>query len=936
MYNTQAITEAIFEKNVTRFNDALQDAYSLTMQDRENLLSSVFHTQKNQNFGLLKLILAVGGHDISFIVQALTTLMNSHALSSVSSQVRIKILSEAVSDNENIFTFGSIWHYGVLSAIISSEVFTSLTSSEKASLLLKNGTNPLLILPSLYKAASTPAEQQQKVLDILLNNDVVVDAFSSEQKYTLLGGEDVLHRLLPYQGCSENINLILNSKLFQSLDGSHKNSILTNKNAKGECVILAGMPYTDGKAAVVQILNDEKITSTLSSEQKYTLLGGEDVLHRLLPYQGCSENINLILNSKLFQSLDGSHKNSILTNKNAKGECVILAGMPYTDGKAAVVQILNDEKITSTLSSEQKYTLLGGEDVLHRLLPYQGCSENINLILNSKLFQSLDGSHKNSILVSKNSEGKGIVLASTHYEDSPNLISSILNNKAVLSLSDVQKLELLSNALGNNFIKHVVTAPKEAAVLDAIFNSLLLQNLNSDKLKEFVTEQDQDGKDLIETYCHYVDGTSHIRNLLHATQNHQFKNIIESLIVGSIPKLSHEAMNILFGALSTDSSFKIAKDLAGFSLAYHIKTTTSKSVATDFINKGYLLHLPKNYTIVDRERWAEYKVEGSDKTALVITGIEVRNSENALYSGLISTLHSKGFNVIAVSGKDGANVNDIQAAIQMFGKKLDFVVIEAHGSRSIVIDSITHQESIIDNSIALGDGANQHINARDMLRAIVDANGRDNPIDVLLGSCHGQTAINAAKEVLPQGSQFVTLGEDQVINGKGYEVNTENVNYLSFVRYLYLRSDLKAADLDIKTALGHYLTHIKTGAGSPTYTKVGGKSESVILSNDIKNLMHDGIKMQKIVSILCAQRDNAAISDAWIASDVARCVSKLNVVVEQIKLNPAISDVNALLALRQDSSNHNNVEQYSNIMALKFGALAFDDLHHESAVHSDL
>ncbi len=543
-----------------------------------------------------------------------------------------------------------------------------------------------------------------------------------------------------------------------------------------------------------------------------------------------------MLNHSLFSSLDNSDKSSILTAvfKNDYTNNLLQSNPQAIDLvlKSKFFSSLPDVEAKNFLKINLDYGIVCN-DILMQLTNHSTLLKHFN----PELVYNFLYSNTNTI--------GGV---------SERIFNTMINSKAFNQLSESEKLSSLIGKQGNILFK-LMTNPEVGA-----FKAVLNSNLSKEVMSTLLNSIDNSMSEVLEGALNYENIAKNMGNIIQSIPNSAVKSLVIERLIGVFPKLFHkDALNFDNYVRPHLSGYQKTTDKDGFSLAYYARSLGDKDILKNLKAAGHQEIMPNGYYIKEFNKHDEYTVKDSTKTAFVLVGMESEKVDTALYSSVISTLHKKGFNVLALNIKNANNaisLDDIKESIikfnNAFGKSLDLVIIDAHGN---------NQDNINDAVISLGH--NQGVAAADLLKSIVAANqvvsnGSPNPLEVLISSCRGQAAVEKAKSILPQGSHLVTLGEKQIVKGQNITLDTVNLNFNSMINYLYSRSDIKAENFNLKNLVSYYLGNLKIFAGSPTYTDIGENcittnSDSIILKklDNLGKQINNDNKATKVIADLC-------------------------------------------------------------------------------------
>lgn len=176
--------------------------------------------------------------------------------------------------------------------------------------------------------------------------------------------------------------------------------------------------------------------------------------------------------------------------------------------------------------------------------------------------------------------------------------------------------------------------------------------------------------------------------------------------------------------------------------------------------------------------------DGADKKALVIYGADGNGAFSRDKTEI--NLVNSGYQVLLIDArKKAVTVQDIVDAIKESGfNDLDEVYLQMHGGNAWLV----HDTILTLNKKGIHT-VHKNVMAEDLFEAITNETG-ERPLKVVVSSCHSQLLTHKIANVLPKGSEVVTLSEDQIIDGEHYVYNGARHYYSANV--YEGKSDLRA------------------------------------------------------------------------------------------------------------------------------------------------
>ncbi len=154
--------------------------------------------------------------------------------------------------------------------------------------------------------------------------------------------------------------------------------------------------------------------------------------------------------------------------------------------------------------------------------------------------------------------------------------------------------------------------------------------------------------------------------------------------------------------------------------------------------------------------------DGVIKKALVIYGADHKGafSDDKTEINLVN----HGYQVLLIDArKQVVAVQDIANAIKESGfNDLDEVYLQMHGGNAWLV----HDTILTLNKKGVHT-THKSVMAEDLFEAITGETG-ERPLKVVVSSCHSQLVTHKIAKVLPEGSEVVTLSEDQIVNEEHY------------------------------------------------------------------------------------------------------------------------------------------------------------------------
>jgi hypothetical protein len=157
--------------------------------------------------------------------------------------------------------------------------------------------------------------------------------------------------------------------------------------------------------------------------------------------------------------------------------------------------------------------------------------------------------------------------------------------------------------------------------------------------------------------------------------------------------------------------------------------------------------------------------DGADKKALVIYGADSNGAFSKDKTEI--NLVNSGYQVLLIDArKKAVTVQDIADAIKESGfNDLDEVYLQMHGGNARLV----HDTILTLNKKGVHT-VHKNVMAEDLFEVITNETG-ERPLKVVVSSCHSQLLTHKIADVLPKGSEVVTLSEDQIIDGEHYVYN---------------------------------------------------------------------------------------------------------------------------------------------------------------------
>lgn len=219
----------------------------------------------------------------------------------------------------------------------------------------------------------------------------------------------------------------------------------------------------------------------------------------------------------------------------------------------------------------------------------------------------------------------------------------------------------------------------------------------------------------------------------------------------------------------------------------------------------------------------------TSKKVLVIKGYDYNRGFSQIEDH-VNDLKSKGYEVLFIdANKQPTSLKEIGHQIHKENfSDLDEVYIFMHGSNPIIISDT----SLLFNQFSIFPYDEEHvITTSKLLNTIVEST-HHRPLKVLLKSCHGQLAFNQAHRILPEGSELVTLSEDQFVNGIHYVFNSHGGQYIQPYEGSNFREIIQGTR-KYNDKLYPSPTYQKIGVCTPRTTINFSKTELDILLNTI-------------------------------------------------------------------------------------------------------
>ena len=398
---------------------------------------------------------------------------------------------------------------------------------------------------------------------------------------------------------------------------------------------------------------------------------------------------------------------------------------------------------------------------------------------------------------------------------------------------------------------------------------------------------------------------------------------------------------MISNVVAQNQDFASFTDKDGFSVLYYLDSSSPlKSAVNQLQSIGYQKIMPATHSVSKDGAWSTYGVNGSNKTALVIMGVD---STDALHNLTVAALHKKGFNVLVFDGQTGGDtskeeiISKIQAFNQLHKHTLDLVITEAHGvittktTITQLLSGAINSESKQEEGVGIGIDSNGNMPSDEFFETLVKGNvmqdGNPHPIDIFLTSCYGQRVVEGAKKILPAGSTLVTLAEEQIVLDKKVTINTKDGNVLNMISNLNKRFDI--TDVNNAVLLKLYLDNPQSLIGSPTYTKILSSghaiSESIITSSvNLNDIFNDPIKLKKVIANTCLQDSKNEETSVSCGTRIFEAVNKLKVDGADLHY---LSNLRAVLPDKEgvpimlSHSEKEALVKYSSAMNLKFSLI---------------
>ena len=315
---------------------------------------------------------------------------------------------------------------------------------------------------------------------------------------------------------------------------------------------------------------------------------------------------------------------------------------------------------------------------------------------------------------------------------------------------------------------------------------------------------------------YYSDSESKflIQNLLKSKQDVISKEIkiLFSKLLLKVKTVDFESLKYFY---QNDALYE--KDENGFPLAYYLSQkevdiSSRKLLDSMDINK----YLPEGSSIFSRSSSYKYYVnKEASKSIMIVTG---EDHNGAFNYDKINKYLNKGFNITTI---DHRNEKDICLKLQNY-------LFDYHSYlQEQSIDLYYSDLLILNMHGSIGRKSGQHTVTRDSesirtFKYLKDLTEKfeDKPVKVLLTACLGQAALLDSIEILPNGSEMLTISEYRKVGDKIKEINNDSGINTSYVANLSQRTDLTASNV-LKLENIAYL-HIKgysSNKPSPAYAK---------------------------------------------------------------------------------------------------------------------
>ena len=309
---------------------------------------------------------------------------------------------------------------------------------------------------------------------------------------------------------------------------------------------------------------------------------------------------------------------------------------------------------------------------------------------------------------------------------------------------------------------------------------------------------------------HYSD--SEIKYLI-KNLSQSLQNIISKEIKILFSKLLLKMKMVDFENLSHFSQDEIlnAKDENGFPLSYHLFQKEVDIPARELLDSIDIdKSLPEGINIFSRgSSYKHYVNREANKSIMIVTGEDHNGAFNYNY---IDIYLKKEFNITAI---DHRNEKDLCLKNYLF----DYYSYLKEQSTDLYYSDLL----ILHMHGGLGVKTGKHIVTRDnmtirtfkYLKDLTE-NFEDHPVKVLLTACLGQAALADSIEILPNGSEMLTISEYRSKNNEIIKINNERkisngylAKALYVLRGLFSQDGCKQGFQQCLTSFSHVMNKFK-------------------------------------------------------------------------------------------------------------------------------
>ncbi|MBY0580859.1 MAG: hypothetical protein K2P53_04170 [Rickettsiales bacterium] len=315
------------------------------------------------------------------------------------------------------------------------------------------------------------------------------------------------------------------------------------------------------------------------------------------------------------------------------------------------------------------------------------------------------------------------------------------------------------------------------------------------------------------------------------------------------------------------------KDDNGFPLAYYLSQKEVDIPARNLLDSLDInKYLPEGSSIFSRSSSYKYYVnKEASKSIMIVTG---EDHNGAFNYDKINKYLNKGFNITTI---DHRNEKDVCLKNYLF----DYYSYLQEQS----IDLYYSDLLILNMHGGIGGKSGKHTIERDGMGArtfeyLKDLTEKfeDKPVKVLLTACLGQAALLDSIEILPNGSEMLTISEYRKVGDKIKEINNDSGINTSYVANLSQRTDLSAGDV-LKLENIAYL-HIKgysSNKPSPAYAKKDKDGNIKMFSciEKVEDLIEEKIDLSYVKKL------QQSFVLKYCGNEDIKCINKSSSVIEK-------------------------------------------------------